>query len=293
MHLKASTLIRFSIHTFPISIITATLTFVVRWGGPSRPFPSTSVAGGARPTTSLTTTTGRVPPSPIGMGNRPSPPQPPFAPSSLSDRRSLASAEGASGSGGGGDESPSPKMQGLGLAQAQGPGKKRCSSSFSSVTGGSGSGVGSGGGTGREEGWETCCCWCEYLLLLFPWSGFLYSIDYAYLTLRGNDLLLLLLTIFICVIIYTTKQSAGGGSFLSTNADDDDISVFVQEIDARKPLSGHQRIRSLERETSEAGRRLGGSSSSRESRDKKPITGLLSTDEQETTVSTGSMLTSE
>jgi hypothetical protein len=95
------------------------------------------------------------------------------------------------------------------------------------------------------------------------------------------------------VIIYTAIQSAGGGSFLSTNTDDDDISVFVQEIDARKPLSGHQRIRSLEQETSEAGRRLGGSGSGsgRASRDEKPIAGLLSTDEQET--STGPMLTSE
>jgi autophagy-related protein 13 len=95
------------------------------------------------------------------------------------------------------------------------------------------------------------------------------------------------------VIIYTTIQSAGGGSFLSTNTDDDDISVFVQEIDAQKPLSGHQRIRSLEQETSEVGRRLGGSGSGTASRDEKPIAGLLSTDEQETSTSTGPMLTSE
>ena len=95
------------------------------------------------------------------------------------------------------------------------------------------------------------------------------------------------------MIIYATIQSAGGGSFLSTNTDDDDISVFVQEIDARKPLSGHQRIRSLEQETSETGRRSGGSGRGRASRDEKPIAGLLSTDEQETSTSTGPMLTSE
>jgi autophagy-related protein 13 len=90
----------------------------------------------------------KVPPSPIGMGSRLSPPQPPFAPSSLSDRRSLASAEGASGSGGGGDESPSPKMQRLGLAQAQGPGKNGIRAVFRiGITDGSGSGV---GGTGSE-----------------------------------------------------------------------------------------------------------------------------------------------
>jgi autophagy-related protein 13 len=32
------------------------------------------------------------------------------------------------------------------------------------------------------------------------------------------------------------KQSA---SFLSTNTDDDDISAFVQDIDSRRPLNGH------------------------------------------------------
>ncbi|KIM80296.1 hypothetical protein PILCRDRAFT_822785, partial [Piloderma croceum F 1598] len=192
------------------------------------------------------------------MGSRPSPPQPPFAPSSLGDRRSLASAEGASGSGHGGDESPSPKMQGLGLAQAQGPGKKRYSSSFSkrySVTGGSGSGVGGGGGTGSEG-----------------------SVGSGGEKKDGERV---------------AVGSAGGGSFLSTNTDDDDISVFVQEIDARKPLSGHQRIRSLEQETSDTGRRLGGGGSGRASRDEKPIAGLLSMDEQETSTSTGPMLTSE
>ncbi|KAH7915511.1 autophagy-related protein 13-domain-containing protein [Hygrophoropsis aurantiaca] len=75
----------------------------------------------------------RVPPSPIGMANRPSPP---FAPSSLGDRRSLASAEG--------DDSSSPKP----------PQRKRYSSSFGHRYAGSG-GAGSdrsGGSRERREG---------------------------------------------------------------------------------------------------------------------------------------------
>jgi hypothetical protein len=36
---------------------------------------------------------------------------------------------------------------------------------------------------------------------------------------------------------------------LSTNTDDDDISVFVQDIDSRKPLSG--RLRTLEQDTTQ------------------------------------------
>jgi len=78
---------------------------------------------------------------------------------------------------------------------------------------------------------------------------------------------------------------------LSNNTDDDDISVFVQEIDARKPLSGHQRIRSHDRYTSDPGRRLGGGG------EDKPIAGLLSTEEGSgpgaSSSSMGPMLTSE
>src|ERR1700729_2915379 len=87
----------------------------------------------------------------------------------------------------------------------------------------------------------------------------------------------LFLYIYLCIgsnlcsiLLYPTQ---GGGSFLSNNTDDDDISVFVQEIDARKPLSGHQRIRSHDRDTSDPGRRLGGGG------EDKPIAGLLSTEE--------------
>jgi len=87
----------------------------------------------------------------------------------------------------------------------------------------------------------------------------------------------------------TTPQQSGGagGSFLSNNTDDDDISVFVQEIDARKPLSGHQRIRSGSRDPT------GGS---RGDENLKPIAGLLSTDEQDgpgNSNTSGPMLTSE
>ncbi|KAH7929214.1 hypothetical protein BV22DRAFT_1102631 [Leucogyrophana mollusca] len=112
----------------------------------------------------------RVPPSPIGMANRPSPP---FAPSSLGDRRSLASAEG---------EESSPKV----------PPRKRYSSSFGhryAATGGAGS-DGSAGSADRREG-----------------------------------------------------ERVGSASFLGANTDDDEISIFVQDIDARKPLSGIRRSR--------------------------------------------------
>ena len=52
-----------------------------------------SVGLPSRPAQTSPTGVPRVPPSPIGMGSRPSPP---FAPSSLGDRRSLTSAEGTS-----------------------------------------------------------------------------------------------------------------------------------------------------------------------------------------------------
>jgi autophagy-related protein 13 len=37
-------------------------------------------------------------------------------------------------------------------------------------------------------------------------------------------------------------ERPGSASFLSTNTDDDDISAFVQDIDSRKPLNGHDRL---------------------------------------------------
>jgi len=59
--------------------------------------------------------------------------------------------------------------------------------------------------------------------------------------------------------------------------------VFVQDIDTRKPLSGHRRIRS--HDVSEGGRLRG---------DDRPIPGLLSIDEPSTSGSSpGPMLTSE
>lgn len=91
-------------------------------GGPSLP---------SRPFPPLSSTSSKVPPSPIGAGSKASPP---FAPSSLGDRRSLASAEG---------DDPSPKM----------PARKRWSSSFThryTKSGGAGS-EGSAGSGERER----------------------------------------------------------------------------------------------------------------------------------------------
>ena len=116
-----------------------------------------------------------MPPSPVGV-NRPSPP---FAASSLGDRRSLASAEG---------EDSSPRLSS----------RKRYSSSFGHryATSGGATSDGSPGSTTGAERKDV------------ERSG-------------GSG-------------------TAGGGStpaFLGATTDDDDISIFVQEIDARKPLA--------------------------------------------------------
>ncbi|KAG6371055.1 autophagy-related protein 13-domain-containing protein [Boletus reticuloceps] len=147
---------------------------------PSLRQPSPLASGVALPSlpsrpTQTSPNSSRVPPSPIGV-NRPSPP---FAASSLGDRRSLASAEG---------EDSSPRL----------PPRKRYSSSFGHryATSGGATSDGSPGsitGAERKDGER---------------SG-------------GNG-------------------TAGGGStpaFLGSTTDDDDISIFVQEIDARKPLA--------------------------------------------------------
>ena len=63
----------------------------------------------------------------------------------------------------------------------------------------------------------------------------------------------------------------------------------MQEIDARKPLSGHQRIRSHDRDATATGRRLGGGG---RGDNHHQIAGLLSTDEH-ASLSTAPMLTSE
>ncbi|KIJ60811.1 hypothetical protein HYDPIDRAFT_97800 [Hydnomerulius pinastri MD-312] len=142
---------------------------------PSLRQPSPLSTGTALPTlpgrpTQTSPNSSRVPPSPIGITR----PSPPFAPSSLGDRRSLASAEG-------GESSPGH------------PPRKRYSSSFGhryAASGGGGS-EGSPGSTGeRKEG--------------------------------GGE-----------------RQ--GAASFLGANTDDDEISIFVQEIDARRPLSSTSR----------------------------------------------------
>ncbi|TCD69595.1 hypothetical protein EIP91_007017 [Steccherinum ochraceum] len=133
----------------------------------------------SRPTHSPKASRGQ-PPSPIGAGAKlPSPivphrPSPPFAPSSLGDRRSLASAENVAVSGTPNSDA-SPK-----------PANKRYSSTFGhryAASGGAGS-EGSASSTARDG-----------------------------------------------------ERVANNASFLSTTTDDDDISAFVQDIDARKPLN--------------------------------------------------------
>ena len=140
------------------------------------------------------------PPSPIGAGAKlPSPiaphrPSPPFAPSSLGDRRSLASVEGVGGTGTpASDGSPKPNA-------------KRYSSTFGhryTASGGAGSEGSAGSGARDPERVVTVCI-----------------LHYATALLRADQ---------SCLIQST--------SYLSTTTDDDDISAFVQDIDARKPLS--------------------------------------------------------
>ncbi|KAF8873265.1 autophagy-related protein 13-domain-containing protein [Infundibulicybe gibba] len=130
----------------------------------------------SRPIPSASPTAPRVPPSPIGIGNRPSPP---FAPSSLGGRSNV-SAEGVITG-----EDPAGNKITV-------PTRKRYSSSFGhryAASGGAGS-EGSAGSADRKE----------------------------------------------------LNDRPGSASFLSTNTDDDEISVFVQDIDSRKPLSGQHRI---------------------------------------------------
>lgn len=93
----------------------------------------------SRPLSQASPTASRVPPSPMGMGNRPSPP---FAPSSLGDKRSITNPEGVGTS----EET----------ARVTVPARKRYSSSFGhryapSAGGGS---EGSAGSAGRGEAGE-------------------------------------------------------------------------------------------------------------------------------------------
>ncbi|KAF9219119.1 hypothetical protein BS17DRAFT_438351 [Gyrodon lividus] len=145
---------------------------------PSLRQPSPLASGAALPglpsrPTQTSPNSSRVPPSPIGVSR----PSPPFAPSSLGDRRSLASAEG---------EDTSPRL----------PPRKRYSSSFGHRYAGSGGATsdGSAGSAGERKDSERE---------------------------RGD------------------RQCGGTGtpSFLGATTDDDEISIFVQEIDARKPLA--------------------------------------------------------
>lgn len=210
---------------------------------PSLRQPSPLSAGGAalpslpaRPPAQTSPNSSRVPPSPIGAGagvgglgaisGAGSRPSPPFAPSSLSDRRSLASADGV-GVGVGGDAggdatsvNTSPKI----------PTRKRYSSSFghryvasggSTGSGGSGGGyiggVGSGTGGPGSEG--------------SPGSTGVIGVSVGSREPsrerddRGGE-----------------RERPRGSSLLGTRttavtSDEDELSMFVREIDTRKPLA--------------------------------------------------------
>ncbi|KAF9238206.1 hypothetical protein BU15DRAFT_47979 [Melanogaster broomeanus] len=145
---------------------------------PSHRQPSPLATGTALPSlpsrpTQTSPNSSRVQPPPISpiVMSRPSPP---FAPSSLGDRRSLASAEG---------EDTSPRL----------PTRKRYSSSFGhryAASGGAASDGSPGSGGERKDG----------------------------------------------------DKAGGSGAppLLGPTTDDDEISIFVQEIDARKPLASRQ-----------------------------------------------------
>ncbi|KAG6331042.1 hypothetical protein ID866_8048 [Astraeus odoratus] len=190
---------------------------------PSLRQPSPLSTGGMLPARPAQTSpnSSRVPPSPIRMemGGRPSPP---FAPSSLSDRRSLASAEGVAvavgepgSSSAGGDNTntttTSPKI----------PQRKRYSSSFghrytSSGAGGAGtgsegspgstSGVGVGGGSGSASGSGRG-------------GGGPVGTEQERERERSQE-----------------RRRERLTSFMGPTNDEDELSMFVQEIDARKPL---------------------------------------------------------
>ncbi|KAI3607789.1 autophagy protein [Moniliophthora roreri] len=152
-------------------------------------------------------------------------PSPPFAPSSLGDRRSLASAEGAgsvSSTGGGGAEIPVPtrKRYSSSFGHRYSAGAGTAGSAGSGGSGGSGIVAGTGGGTGvgSIEGSP---------------RGPLRELPgrHSRTSSLGQG-----------VRVPIDKEKEGSSSFLGPATDDDEISVFVQDIDSRKPLSGRSKI---------------------------------------------------
>ncbi|KAL4063866.1 autophagy-related protein 13-domain-containing protein [Scleroderma citrinum] len=186
---------------------------------PSLRQPSPLSGGGAppslpaRPSAQTSPNSSRVPPSPIGAGasTRPSPP---FAPSSLSDRRSLASADGVD---------PGDAATNTGGSVGSG-GSGGAGSVGGTGGGGAGGGVGLGGtGMGSEES---------------PGSTGVISIATAANAGVG---------IGIGIGIGTERESSREpsrerqrvASLLGTavTSEEDELSMFVREIDARKPLA--------------------------------------------------------
>ncbi|KDR79468.1 hypothetical protein GALMADRAFT_243561 [Galerina marginata CBS 339.88] len=192
----------------------------------------------------------RLPPSPIsGFSAHPSPPPGTtvFSPSSLGDRR-----PGTSGSGASSDRDRRVSIQSLGMGSTGGdsddgrvhigmamPPRKRYSSSFGhryvgSVGSGTGIVVGSTSATAGSNESRTAGMAGDTSM---PGSG----------NVSGR----------------ATPASLGGGgsglegkkesvsSFLGTATDDDDISIFVQDIDSRKPLSGRAKEREKREELEE------------------------------------------
>ncbi|KAF9261641.1 hypothetical protein L218DRAFT_905029 [Marasmius fiardii PR-910] len=160
----------------------------------------------------------------VGVGG--SRPSPPFTPSSLGDRSGgggVGAGSSSSGGGGTGGEIPVPV-----------PTRKRYSSSFGhrySSVGSTGSG-GSVGSGPAPAGAEVSPSPRTQLRELAPAHSRTSSL--GQMSARSG--------------VVGGSATAGGrgdgqgsSSFLGTTTDDDDISVFVQDIDARKPLSGRSR----------------------------------------------------
>ncbi|KAI6100325.1 autophagy-related protein 13-domain-containing protein [Pisolithus sp. B1] len=199
-------------------------------------------------------TSPRVPPSPIGMGisGHGGKPSPPFAPSSLGDRdrrRSMTSADGvdltpgsfgATGAGSGvagasADANTSPSMT-TNVSTSPSPriGRGRYRSSFGhrySPGGSGGGGVGAGGegSTGSAGGGGGGAVTSggpaiehDRVRELSQEGGGKRDISQEGVNRDGSG---------------SNRERGRTTSFLAASTDDDELSMFVQEIDARKPLT--------------------------------------------------------
>ena len=211
----------------------------IRSPSPSLRRPSPLSAGGAallslpaRPSAQTSPNSSRVPPSPIGGGagasygvgigggagsSRPSPP---FAPSSLSDRRSLTSADGVSTAVGdtGGDANTSPKIAT----------RKRYSSSFGHRYAASGGSTGSAGAGGPGSEGSTGS------------TGLIGGVAERVLSRETSqerdDRNRERERPRVSSLLGTGSGSGTRGTAVATS-DEDELSMFVREIDARKPLA--------------------------------------------------------